>query len=68
MRYGNVDVRDGVLIGVLSPVGVAVGVVVANAVSQRVLEIGFAVLLLVVAIQLGRRGLAGARDRAPARP
>jgi uncharacterized protein len=56
-RYGNVDVRDGVLIGVLSPVGVAAGVVVANAVSQRALEVAFAVLILLVAFQLARRGL-----------
>ena len=35
--YGNVRLRDGLLIGALSPLGVAAGVVVANAVSQRVL-------------------------------
>jgi uncharacterized protein len=55
--YGNVRLRDGVLVGVLSPLGVALGVVVANAVSQRVLEISFAVLLVFVAAQLIRRGL-----------
>lgn len=53
--YGNVRLRDGVLIGVLSPAGVALGVVVANAVSQRVLEVSFAALLLFVAFQLVRR-------------
>jgi uncharacterized protein len=53
--YGNVRLRDGVLVGVLSPVGVALGVVVANAVSQRVLEVSFAALLLFVAFQLVRR-------------
>jgi uncharacterized protein len=55
--YGNVRLRDGLLIGVLSPVGVALGVVIANAVSERVLELSFAALLLVVASQLARRGL-----------
>jgi uncharacterized protein len=55
--YGNVRLRDGVLVGVFSPLGVALGVVVANAVSQRVLEISFAVLLVFVAAQLIRRGL-----------
>jgi uncharacterized membrane protein YfcA len=55
--FGNVRVRDGVLIGVLSPLGVAAGVVVANAVSQRVLEISFAALLVLVAAQLARRAL-----------
>jgi uncharacterized membrane protein YfcA len=51
-RYGNVRLRDGVLVGALSPLGVAVGVVVANAVSERVLELFFAALLLAVAGQL----------------
>ncbi|MGZ5342906.1 MAG: TSUP family transporter, partial [Solirubrobacterales bacterium] len=40
--YGNVRLRDGALIGVLSPVGVGIGVLVANAVSQRALELSFA--------------------------
>ena len=51
-RYGNVRLRDGLTIGVLSIPGVAIGVVVANAVPQRALEIGFAGLLLIVAAQL----------------
>jgi uncharacterized protein len=71
-RFGNVRVRDGIVIGVLSPLGVAVGVVVANAVSQRVLEISFAALLLFIAAQLARRGLrnpaAAATPRAPTQP
>jgi uncharacterized protein len=56
-RYGNIRIRDGIVIGVLSPVGVALGVVVANAVSQRVLELSFAALIVLVALQLARRGL-----------
>jgi uncharacterized protein len=55
--YGNVRVRDGLLVGVLSPLGVALGVLVSNAVSNRALEIGFAALLLYVAGQLARRAL-----------
>jgi uncharacterized membrane protein YfcA len=55
--YGNVRMTDGLVIGVLSPIGVAIGVVVSNAVSQRVLELLFAGLLLVVASQLARRAL-----------
>jgi len=50
--YGNLRLRDGLLIGLLSPVGVGVGVVVANEVSQRTLELGFAVLALLIAIRL----------------
>jgi len=55
--YGNVRVREGLLIGALALAGVAAGVVIANAVPQRGLEIAFAVLILVVAAQFARRGL-----------
>jgi uncharacterized protein len=55
--YGNVRMRDAVMIGVLSPLGVAIGVVVANAVSQRTLELSFAALALVMAAQLTVRAL-----------
>jgi len=58
VRHGNVDVRDGMLIGVLSMPGVVVGVVVANALPQRALELGFAGLSLIVALRLLKRGLA----------
>jgi uncharacterized membrane protein YfcA len=55
--YGNVRIADGVALGVLSVAGVGVGAVVANAVSQRTLELAFAALLLLMAAQLGRRAL-----------
>jgi uncharacterized membrane protein YfcA len=54
-QYGNVRLRDGLVIGALSPVGVLVGAVVSNTVSERALEIGFAALILFVAAQLVRR-------------
>ena len=51
--YGNVDLRDGARsIGALSPLGVLVGVVVANNVSERVLQLSFAALALFMAAQL----------------
>jgi hypothetical protein len=56
-RFSNVRVRDGLVIGALSPVGVLIGVEVSNAVSQRALELGFAALLLFVAAQFFRRSL-----------
>ena len=56
-RFGNIRIRDGIVLGLLSPLGVAAGVVVANAVSQRVLELSFAALLVLVAAQLARRAL-----------
>jgi len=55
--YGNLNLRDAVVIGVLSPVGVAIGVVVANEVSQRALELSFAALVLFIAYGLFRRAL-----------
>ena len=58
--YGNVRLREGLLIGLLSPVGVVIGVQVANNVSQRALEVSFAALLLFVAAQLARRALRAA--------
>lgn len=54
-RHGNVRLRDGATMGLLSLPGVAVGVAVANLVSQRALELGFAALALLVAAQLVRR-------------
>jgi uncharacterized membrane protein YfcA len=57
LGYGNVRVRDGLVIGALSPLGVGIGVVVANAVSQRALELTFAGLALLIATQLLIRAL-----------
>jgi uncharacterized protein len=53
--YGNVRLRDGLLVGVLSPLGVLVGVVLANAVSERVLELSFAAVQLLFAWQLAKK-------------
>ena len=55
--YGNVDLRDAALLGVLATAGAAGGVVAANALPERALKIGFAAVLLFVAWQLVRRAL-----------
>jgi len=55
--YGNVEPRDALVIGALSPLGVLIGVVVANAISQRALELSFAALVLFMAYSLMRRAL-----------
>jgi len=55
--YGNVRMRDAGLIGALSLAGGVAGVVVANAVSQRALEVGFGLLTLVIAAQLALRAV-----------
>jgi hypothetical protein len=55
--YGNVRMREAVALGLLSIPGVAIGVVVANEIPERALEIGFAGLALLIASQLARRAL-----------
>jgi uncharacterized membrane protein YfcA len=55
--YGNVRVRDGLVLGLVSPLGVAGGVAISNAVPERTLELLFAGLALVIAVQLVRRAL-----------
>jgi uncharacterized protein len=53
--YGNVRVREAIAIGALSPLGVLLGVTIANHVSERVLQLSFAALSLFMAAQLIRR-------------
>jgi uncharacterized protein len=53
--YGNVRLREALIIGALSPLGVLVGVTVANHVSERALQLAFAALALFMAAQLVRR-------------
>jgi uncharacterized protein len=55
--YGNLDLRAALVIGALSPLGVLIGVVVANELPQRALELSFAALALYVAYGLFRRSL-----------
>jgi uncharacterized membrane protein YfcA len=55
--YGNVRMREGIVIGVLSPIGVLIGVEVSNAVSQRTLELAFAALLVFIAVRLVKGAL-----------
>ncbi|HWO15355.1 MAG TPA: TSUP family transporter [Solirubrobacterales bacterium] len=56
--YGNVNIRAALVVGALSPLGVLLGVVVANAVSERTLQLSFAALALFIAYRLVRRALA----------
>ncbi|MFL5821322.1 MAG: TSUP family transporter [Solirubrobacteraceae bacterium] len=61
--YGNVRLRDGMLVGLLAAGGAVGGVAVANAVPQRILEVGFGLLALGIAGQLLRRGLGSEAER-----
>jgi uncharacterized membrane protein YfcA len=53
--YGNVRLREGLIIGALSPLGVVVGVGLANAVPERALELSFAAVQLAFAWQLAKK-------------
>ncbi len=55
--YGNVRLRDGLIVGALSPLGVLFGVVLANSVPERALELAFAGVQLVFAWQLAKKAL-----------
>ena len=56
-RYGNVRWRDGLIVAALSPLGVVGGVQLANALSERALELSFAAVQLAFAFGLARRAL-----------
>ena len=53
--YGNVRLRDGLLVAALSPVGVLLGTWLANTLPERALEVSFAAVQLAFAIGLARR-------------
>jgi len=56
-RYGNVRVREGMLLGALSPLGVLAGVELAHALPELALTLLFDAVLLVAAYRLARRAL-----------
>ena len=56
--YGNVRLREAMIIAILSPLGVLIGVTVANNVPERALQLSFAALALFMAAQLVRRARA----------
>lgn len=60
--YGNVRRQDAIVMGLLSIVGAAAGVALANALSGTVLRVGFASLMVFVAIQLVRKAMSEPSD------
>ncbi len=64
-RYGNVRVRDGLVIGLLAIPGALLGVVLVNALPERAIEYAFAALLVWIAWTLGRGALAELRASGP---
>jgi uncharacterized protein len=63
--YGNVNLRDAIVIGSLSPLGVLAGVAVSNEVPERALKVSFAALALFMATQLVRRARRVGRETTP---
>ena len=57
--YGNLRGREGIGLGVLAAGGALGGVALANVVPERGLEVAFAGLMLLTAVQLVRRALKG---------
>jgi uncharacterized protein len=55
-RYGNLELRPAVTLGLASVAGVLAGAAIAIALAEDVLRKLFAVLLLVVAARLAWRG------------
>jgi hypothetical protein len=55
--YGNVRLRDGLLVGALAVPGAIGGVALVNVLPERAIEVGFAALMLFVAAQLALKGL-----------
>jgi uncharacterized membrane protein YfcA len=64
-RYGNLRLRDAVVIGVLAIPGAVLGVTIVNAIPQRLTEILFALLMLYVAGQMARRALKAEAEPEP---
>lgn len=60
--YGNLRLRDAAIVGALSPLGVLGGTALANAISERALELSFAGVQLYFAFELVRRARAGRGD------
>lgn len=56
-HYGNVRLKEGALVGLLSVAGVLGGTLVANVLPNRVLQLAFAGLLVVTAAHIVRRAL-----------
>jgi uncharacterized membrane protein YfcA len=53
--YGNVRMREALIIGALSPLGVLAGVAASNWLPERALQLTFAALALFIAAHLIRR-------------
>jgi uncharacterized protein len=55
--YGNLRIRDGLIVGALSPLGVIAGSLLADSLPQRTLELLFAAMQVYFALGLARQAL-----------
>jgi uncharacterized protein len=62
-RYGNLRLRDAVVLGALAIPGAVAGVAIVNAIPERVVEVLFALLMLYVASRMVRRALTAEETR-----
>jgi uncharacterized membrane protein YfcA len=62
-KYGNVAVREGIWLGVVSLPAAVITALIANSLPERVLQLLFVALALYVAFRMGRRAM---RPAAPA--
>lgn len=53
-RYGNIEWRDAIVIGIASVATAKLGEVAATSLSSKALERGFALVLVFVALQMAR--------------
>lgn len=60
--YGNLRVRDAIILALLCPIGVVGGTVLSNELPDETLKYLFAAVMLYFAYTLGRRALRGAGD------
>jgi uncharacterized membrane protein YfcA len=56
-RYGNLRLREALILGVLAVPGAIGGVAIVNAIPERTVEVLFALLMLYVAARMVRRAL-----------
>ena len=58
-RYGNLRLRDGLILGTVAIPGSVAGVALVNILPERAVRLGFAALLVAVAARLARDALRG---------
>lgn len=56
-KYGNVAVREGIWIGIVSLPAAVLTALIANSLPERVLQLLFVALALYVAFRMGRRAM-----------